>query len=279
MKSYSLESPTFSIIIPTYNRPSMLKRAIQSVIKQTYNNFELIIIDDFSTISNQEIILEFDDGRIKYTRNDVNKGTAAARNIGVDIAKGTYISFLDDDDEYFPMFLANTCKVLKDTSSNIGFSWSSVEYIDYNDDNKATHNRRIREFTNNHKTKEELFAEVLSIGAGFGVTIKSDCLRKIGGFNKLLKTIEDTDLFLRLLINGFLPVVVPEIGIRLHNHHYPRLTGVEKHSARIKECKWLLEQYQIFYQKHSLLKDQLNRHILNLTNELYNSMKIEEEKQ
>ena len=94
-----------SVIMPTYkNSGFILKRAVSSIFNQTYTNWELIIIDDnkeekYSKIAKQ-IVLEFDDSRIVYLKNDFNLGSAKTRNRGIEFAKGTYITFLDDDDEY-----------------------------------------------------------------------------------------------------------------------------------------------------------------------------------
>ena len=93
-----------SVIIPTYNRAYLISRAINSVLNQTYQDFEIIIVDDGSTDNTEEVIKEFQekDERIKYIRHKNNKGEAAARNTGIKAAKNEYISFQDSDDESFP---------------------------------------------------------------------------------------------------------------------------------------------------------------------------------
>ena len=87
----------FSIIIPTYNRANFLSKAIQSVLNQTYSNFELIIIDDGSTDGTKEIVSGLNDERIRYVYQE-NKGRSDARNLGIELSIGEYICFLDDDD-------------------------------------------------------------------------------------------------------------------------------------------------------------------------------------
>src|SRR3989442_437688 len=91
-----------SVIIPTYNRAEFLGLALTSVLNQTFQDFEILIIDDNSQDSTQEVVTNFGDERIKYIRHDVNKRVAAARNTGVANSNGEYIAFLDDDDEWFP---------------------------------------------------------------------------------------------------------------------------------------------------------------------------------
>jgi len=97
--------PLLSIIIPTYNRPALLKTAIQSVLAQTNDNWELIIIDDGSNPKANVVIKEFNDSRITYFYQE-NKGRSIARNKGISLAQGKYIAFLDDDDVYDKNFCA-----------------------------------------------------------------------------------------------------------------------------------------------------------------------------
>ena len=87
----------FSIIIPTLNRKSFLKKAVDSVLAQTYTNFELIIIDDGSTDETDKLISSYNDTRIAYMHQE-NKGVSNARNKGLKLAKGDFIAFLDSDD-------------------------------------------------------------------------------------------------------------------------------------------------------------------------------------
>ncbi len=92
----------FTVIIPTYNRLELLKDAIQSVIDQTFSDFELIIVDDQSTDNTKEMVCSFCDERIKYFLNDHVKGPGGARNSGIFRAKGEWIAFLDSDDIWLP---------------------------------------------------------------------------------------------------------------------------------------------------------------------------------
>lgn len=94
--------PIFSITIATYNRAHLLPRAVNSVLNQTYQNFELIIVDDGSTDNTKEVVRSFTDKRIIYQRHEKNKGYLAARNTGLDLAHGKYNCQLGDDDELLP---------------------------------------------------------------------------------------------------------------------------------------------------------------------------------
>jgi len=96
------EAPLVSVVIPTYNRSLYLKQAIESVQGQTYDNWELVIIDDGSTDDTFDIVKKYSerDKRIKYFRQE-NAGVAAARNAGISQSHGVWIAFLDDDDCWF----------------------------------------------------------------------------------------------------------------------------------------------------------------------------------
>ena len=94
--------PTFSVIIPTYGRPQYLAEAVDSVLHQTMNDFELLIVDDASP----EPIGQFDDPRVRTIRAERNGGAAAARNLGASLARGEVLTFLDDDDTWKPQRLA-----------------------------------------------------------------------------------------------------------------------------------------------------------------------------
>lgn len=98
--------PFFSIILPTYNRAHFLPKAIESVLAQTFEDWELVIVDDGSTDNTKEVVLSYQDPRIVYIYQD-NQERSAARNNGMSKAKGDFICFLDSDDYYLPEKLTN----------------------------------------------------------------------------------------------------------------------------------------------------------------------------
>lgn len=96
----------FSIILPTYNRAHRIGKAIESIINQTHQNWELIIVDDASTDHTFERVSQFSDERIRYLRNDQNQERCISRNRGIKESKGDYICFLDSDDYHLPNHLS-----------------------------------------------------------------------------------------------------------------------------------------------------------------------------
>jgi len=121
-------TPEFSIIIPTYNRANQVREAIESVLSQTYKNWELIIINDGSTDNTKAVCQQFEDKRITYVYQE-NSERSAARNNGIALARGKYIGFLDSDDTYSPTFLENVQNVTKGlTSPSLLFTGLSVNH-------------------------------------------------------------------------------------------------------------------------------------------------------
>lgn len=109
-------SPKVSVIICTYKRPQLIKRAVQRVLDQTFKDFEIVIIDDSPDDETEKATKSFNDQRIKYTRNKVRRGFIACRNQAVRKSNpnSQYIAFLDDDDEWLPQFLEKTIKKLEE---------------------------------------------------------------------------------------------------------------------------------------------------------------------
>lgn len=91
-----------SVVVPTHNRAPLLVRALRSALAQTHRNLEVIVVDDASNDETPHRVRDFHDARIRYLRHEVNRGGGATRNTGVRAARGEYIAFLDDDDEWSP---------------------------------------------------------------------------------------------------------------------------------------------------------------------------------
>ncbi len=113
--------PKVSIGIPTYNQPEFLRQAIQSVLNQTFQDFEIIVVDDCSTDNTPDVVRQFDDRRIRYHRTDVNLRPPRSWNECARLAQGEYFSILPHDDLYEPTFLARMISELEQNAS-VGFA-------------------------------------------------------------------------------------------------------------------------------------------------------------
>jgi glycosyltransferase involved in cell wall biosynthesis len=123
--------PFFSVIIPTYNRSHAIKNAVDSVLKQTFHDFEIIIIDDASTDHTKEVVEVIDDYRVHYILNQTNQERCISRNIGISKAKGEYICFLDSDDYHLPEHLEKLYIFIQSKKEKIAFfftnAWDETE--------------------------------------------------------------------------------------------------------------------------------------------------------
>jgi O-antigen biosynthesis protein len=126
-------NPLVSVIIPTYNRYQFLKRAILSVVNQTYRQIEILIIDDGSTDDTREAVDSIKDARIKYFCHKKNMGPVVGRNEGVNNSLGEFITFLDDDDEWMPEKISKQLEAFKGFSTLPGLVFTNG-YSEYKND-------------------------------------------------------------------------------------------------------------------------------------------------
>ena len=122
-----MENELVSIIMPTYNCAKFIGKTIESVLNQTYSNWELIIVDDCSKDNTEEVVKAFNDSRIKYNKLENNSGAAIARTEAMKIASGTYMAFLDSDDLWKKDKLEKQLKFMKE--NNYNFTCTTYEQI------------------------------------------------------------------------------------------------------------------------------------------------------
>lgn len=122
-----------SVIMPSWNTGKFIAESIQSVIDQTYENWELIIVDDCSTDNTDEVVAEFTDKRIRYFKNEKNSGAAISRNRALREARGEWIAFLDSDDLWSPNKLENQISFMNEH----GYTLSYTEYEKINEESKS----------------------------------------------------------------------------------------------------------------------------------------------
>jgi len=218
MENKKKRSPVFSIILPTLNRDQLLPRAIKSVLIQTFGNFELIIVDDASMDNTAAVVKQFSDHRILHYAHAKNCGVAAARNSGIRQAKGKYISFLDDDDEYCPEFLHKTFLYMETAPEPAGFSWAG-QYLFEDTVNCETlvTKRHWQPSLKEIPDQFELFLKSMHLGTGWGLTVRKDCFDAIGLFDETFTVGEDTELLLRLS-EKFNSLPIPEYLVKVHHH-------------------------------------------------------------
>lgn len=186
-----MEKDMISVVIPTYNRAKTIKRAIDSVLNQTYSNIEIIIVDDSSTDNTSEIIGDYNNEKIKYHKLEKNSGACAARNIGIQMASGKYIAFQDSDDEWVKEKLEKQIKTLKKTNTKVTFC-----ALNYMQDGKKTGKKipdiDVNKFKN--MTKELLKENFISTQTILGEKSVFDEIK----FDEALPRFQDWDLAIRI---------------------------------------------------------------------------------
>jgi len=131
------DKPLVSVIIPAYNRAKTLQRAIESVLAQSYQNFEIIIVDDASTDLTAETIKDFLTPKTRYFKHKNNKGPGAARNTGIKKSKGKFIAFLDSDDQWLPEKLEKQIEIFKKAPKKIALVGTNHYVVSPNEKKSA----------------------------------------------------------------------------------------------------------------------------------------------
>ncbi|NOZ24608.1 MAG: glycosyltransferase [Nitrospirae bacterium] len=185
-----------SVIVPTYNRAHLLGRALASVARQTYRDFEVIVVDDGSTDETAEVVKEFASLDIRYIRHENNRGEAAARNTGVLAAKGEFIAFLDSDDEWLSEKLQKQMEVFKHQSPEVGIVYSDMCEIDRNGRRRLWRSPTFMP-EDGFFYRKALDYQVYGIGIGSSV-VRRSCFEKVGLFDERLSYYVDFDFFIRL---------------------------------------------------------------------------------
>jgi len=182
--------PKVSVIIPTYNRAKFVTKAIDSVLAQTYKDYEIIVIDDGSTDNTQEVLQPYMD-KITYKYQE-NAGVSAARNTGIRVASGQWIAFLDSDDIWLPDKLASQIRCVNRTHAKVCFT--NVKFTG-----------KKKKLSLGKQYGEEVFQEPfdLILQDSFclvvqTMVIEKKLLEKVGCFDERLKVAEDTRLIYNL---------------------------------------------------------------------------------
>ena len=195
-------NPLVSIIIPTYNHGHFLGRALQSIVDQTYSNWEVYIVDGNSTDNTTEVAKNFTDPRIKYLKTKIKGTIAASRNVGIEAASGEWIAFLDSDDWWKKDKLETCLRYIREEVVDLIYHDMEIKYI-----NKGFFNRKK---TNSRQLKKPILIDLLVTNnpiSNSSVVVRKKLLNKIGGLDEKLElvAVEDYHTWLQIakLTNNF----------------------------------------------------------------------------
>jgi len=202
--------PAVSVIIPAYNRAATVAQAIRSVIAQTYQDFEILVVDDCSTDDTHGAVAAVKDPRVRYLRHDRNRGGSAARNTGIAASTGRYIAFLDSDDEWRPEKLAKQVERFEASPPRVGLVGTGQISV-Y--DNGRTWERPL---TISGDVRQTLLTYNV-VGSASNGMIRRSVIDVVTGFDETLPSWQDIDLWLRIA-EHFDIAIVPEYLTVIHEH-------------------------------------------------------------
>jgi glycosyltransferase involved in cell wall biosynthesis len=195
--------PKVSVCMPVYNGSDYIADSIESVLTQTYKNFNLIVCDNCSTDNTEEIVCNFNDPRLIYVRNNKNLGLVGNHNRCLELADGEYVYFLHHDDIMLPDNLELKVRIL-DEHPNVGLVHSDVLFMDKNGEHlNITKFDAKRDYIEDGIKAFEKYILAMPVGARFfigSVLARRDCYLKLGGLNPLLPNADDSEMWMRILL-------------------------------------------------------------------------------
>jgi len=227
--------PKVSVIIPTYNRAQLIGKAIKSILEQSYQNFEIIIIDDSPNDETEKVVKEFNEKKIKYIHNEIKTNLPRARNQGVkeSSSDSQYIAFLDDDDEWLPEFLEETIKILeREKNLSVVISYAELR-------NRAGEILEINRCDRSYGQ-----AKFWEQSIGGGAVIRKEIFTEENFWYDERKVCEDLDFGIRVLKDHQWKCLAKVLRIY---YGYPLATETSLSTALP------LDEIERFYQKHFLL--------------------------
>lgn len=213
------EEVLVSVVIPTYSRNEMLSRAIDCILEQTHSNLDIIVVDDnppeseYRT-STEQLMKKYEaDERVRYIQNEKNLGGAGARNVGIEAAKGEYIAFLDDDDEYYPDKIEKQLAVfLNSNSDKLALVYCDVAHVG----KEGTHvDCVIKKRHRGNCLYEAIVDDCLASTSMW--LVKKTHLNAVGNFT-IVPCKQDSTVIIKLLEAGYEVDYVPEVLCLYRNY-------------------------------------------------------------
>ena len=238
--------PTVSVIIPTYNSEKFLRRTVDSVLNQTFQDFELILVDDHSSDRTVSIIRDYqnNNAKIKGVFSDQNHGgPAQPKNIGIQAASGQYIAFLDHDDEWLPNKLAQQVEALNSLPAE--FAMVACNIIIKN--LETSREKKYDIYSKNSAGTQANLAAGNFIFTTSCILVRKKILEQVGGFDATLKFADDWDLWLRIITHSKL-AVANDYLIIYYIHSGNRMQSVNP-KLEAAELTQILEKHRELFKK------------------------------
>jgi glycosyltransferase involved in cell wall biosynthesis len=187
------DAPRVSVVLPTYNRATVLGASMESVLDQTYRDLELLVVDDGSTDDTAAVVDSVDDPRVAYLAHEQNRGVSAARNTGIEAARGDVVAFQDSDDEWAPEKLAAQMAVFDAAPPEVGVVYTGM-WREVGDDRRYLPPPDVapKEGDVNDALARQNFVSTQM------AAVRASCFETAGAFDEDLPALVDWDLWLRL---------------------------------------------------------------------------------
>lgn len=224
-------SPVITVVIPTFNRAELLKQTLDSVLCQTYLNWEAVVVDDGSSDGTTDLLANYQrrDSRIRgMTRGQLPKGASACRNIGLAAAQGEYVVFLDSDDLLGATCLAERASTVQQNPNADFIAFQGLIFHEKPNDSRLIWN------TENEESDLVRFLRGDAVWNMNGPIWKTASIKKLGGFDEQLGCWQDVDIHLRALIQGLVYIkrldTVPDHFVRRH-----RMSSMSQNGFKSRE--------------------------------------------
>lgn len=248
--SVSRRCPVISVVLTTFDRPTLLLRALEGVVLQTYRNFELIVVDDGSREPVAPLLDTLPDLDARLVTHPRQRGASAARNAGIREARGDFIALLDDDDSWLPDKLGSLLDRLEKEPASTGLVFSGYELVsDRTGRVVLTHAADGAALSRADLLRSSIFGTSVPL-------IRKECFERVGLFDESLPGMQDRDLWLRIG-RHFAFAAVPDVLTRIHIHGRQITTDLPAKRAAKEQ---MLLKYRDEFEGHpDILGAQLTR--------------------
>lgn len=242
-----------SVVTPTHNRAQLLQRAMGSVLAQRWQAFEWIVVDDGSQDDTSAVLRSCGDPRVSVRRLDPNRGVAAARNAGIEAARGAFVAFLDDDDEYLPGYLEAVVDRLRSSTRVPDVIWSGVTRVYEIPDGSRKEQSQVWRCGSDHEDLAGSVAFLTQLNMSCGLCVRRESLLQVGLFDPAFTVSEDVDLLLRLAGAGCAFGCVAQPLIRVHVHAGSSLSRSSRSAVMAAANARLVAKNRAFLERHPKL--------------------------
>lgn len=248
--------PLTTVVIPTYKRPDSLNRAIDSILEQTYKNVEIIVVDDNFSGSvdrkiTEELMKEYEDKvNIRYLQHSSNLGGSTARNTGLKVAKGEYITFLDDDDEFSEVKIERQISCLENLDESWGCCYSAYRIV------KSENSFQVSSESRSGDLYIEALMRTLFMGSGSNLLLRKSVVDEVEGYDESFVRNQDIEFLVRVLEKYKIAYIDDELllihqeerevkrtfeEVEKYTHHYLEVFDSRIQQLSLRDKKRVLE--------------------------------------